>query len=335
MRIAFLMDPLESINPVNETTSHIMYECNQRRHSVYFFEPHDIYVRGNCIVARMRDVSAAQDLSMKKYWRTLIRGLRREERIFEPLSEIDAIFLRKNPPLVRHALEILAPLEDRVFILNSTHGQLLAHTKLYALNFPSIIPETHLSRDPSRLRKVIEEFGGSMIIKPISRFGGEGVIKVGMQDTLNLNSLIHFYVRSSREYARREPIMVQEYLETSLSEGDVRVLLLNGEVLGAMRRVPAVGDFRTNIHAGGRALKHTLTPAQRHICEVIKERLVRDGLYFVGIDIIGDKLIEINCLSPGGVPRINRLDKVKLEKKIVDFIEVKVAEKRGSARAQE
>lgn len=326
------MDPLESIDPVHETTSHIMYECNQRGHSVYFFEPHDIYIRGNQIVARMHDVSAPRDLSLKKYWRTLIRGVKREDRIFETLTEIDAIFLRKNPPLVRHALEVLAPIENRVFILNSTRGQLLAHTKLYALNFPDIIPETHLSRDPVRLRKVIEDFGGSMIIKPISRFGGEGVIKVGMEDATNLNSLIHFYVQSSRDYANREPIMVQEYLESGLLEGDVRVLLLNGEVLGAMRRVPAGDDFRANIHSGGRALKHPLTPAQRHICEVIKDRLVRDGLYFVGIDLIGDKLIEINCLSPGGVPRINRLDGVKLEEKIVDFIEAKAAEMQGGAR---
>jgi glutathione synthase len=326
MRIAFLMDPLESIDPVLETTSCIMYECNQRGHSVYFLEPHDLYIRGNQIVARMRDVSAPRDLSLKKYWRTLIRGLKREDRIFETLTEMDAIFLRKNPPLVRHALEMLAPIEDRVFILNSTRGQQLAHTKLYALNFPDIIPETHLSRDPWRLLKVIEEFGGSMIIKPISRFGGEGVIKVSMQEPLNLNSIIHFYVQSSRPYEHREPIMVQEYLGAGLSEGDVRVLLLNGEVLGAMRRIPAGDDFRANIHSGGRAVRHRLTPAQAHVCEVIKGHLVRDGLYFVGIDLIGDKLIEINCLSPGGVPRINRLEGVKLEETIVDFIEGKAAE---------
>ena len=120
--------------------------------------------------------------------------------------------------------------------------------------------------------------------------------------------------------------MVQAYLDGVQEAGDVRILLLNGEILGAMRRKPKKGDFRTNIHAGARAYKHTVTRAEKRICETIKDRLVEDGLYFVGIDIIADRLVEINCLSPGGIPRINRLENAKLEVKVIDFIEKKVAE---------
>ena len=123
--------------------------------------------------------------------------------------------------------------------------------------------------------------------------------------------------------------MVQEYLDVVQKEGDVRILLLNGEILGAMRRTPREGDFRTNIHAGARAHKHEITPKEREICAAIKQKLVEDGLYFVGIDVIGDKLVEVNCVSPGGIPRINRLNKVKLEANVIDFIEQKVREREG------
>jgi glutathione synthase len=326
MQIAFLMDRLDSIDPLNETTSHLMYECNQRGHTVFFLEPHDVYIRKNEVVARMRNITVPLDLSIRKYWRNLLNCLKKDELIFENITDLDALFLRKNPPLIYQTMEFLAPVNERVFMINSTSGQVLANSKLYTLNFPEIIPETHISRDPTRLKKIIDDFGGSMVVKPLQRYGGEGVIKVSVRDRENLNSLINYYVQAFRNYPNREPIMVQEYLDGVQEAGDVRILLLNGEILGAMRRKPKDGDFRTNIHAGARAYKHELTAAEKRICETIKYRLVQDGLYFVGIDIIADRLVEINCLSPGGIPRINRLQNARLEAKVIDFIEQKVAE---------
>ena len=331
MRIAFLMDRLDSIDPTNETTSHLMYECNQRGHTVYFLEPHDIYIRKNQVVARMRNITVPRNQSMKRYWRSLIHCLKRDELIFETITDLDALFLRKNPPLNYRAMEFLDPVNDRVFMLNSTRGQLFANSKLYTLNFPDIIPETHISRDPGRLKKIIDEFGGSMVVKPLQRFGGEGVIKVSVRDRENLHSLINYYVRAYRSYPDREPIMVQEYLDQVQETGDVRILLLNGEILGAMRRRPREGDFRTNIHAGARAFEHKVTEEERRICEVLRPRLVQDGLFFVGIDLIGNKLVEINCVSPGGIPRINRLDKARLEAAVIDFIEQKVSQKQRTS----
>ena len=326
MQIAFLMDRLDSIDPLNETTSHLMYECNQRGHTVFFLEPHDVYIRKNEVVARMRNITVPPNLSMKKYWRSLLNCLKKDELIFENITDLDALFLRKNPPLIYQTMEFLSPVNERVFMINSTSGQVLANSKLYTLNFPDIIPETHISRDPARLKKIIDDFGGSMVVKPLHRYGGEGVIKVSVRDRENLNSLINYYVQAFRQYPNREPIMVQEYLDGVQEAGDVRILLLNGEILGAMRRKPKDGDFRTNIHAGARAYKHELTAAEKMICETIKYRLVEDGLYFVGIDIIANRLVEINCLSPGGIPRINRLQNARLEAKVIDFIEQKVAE---------
>jgi len=330
MKIAFLMDGLEDIDPVWETTSHLMYESNQRGHTIYFLEPHDIYIRENMVMARMYDISVEPDQSMRKYWRAAIRCLKQEERIFESIPELDALFLRKNPPLQYQTLEFLAPFSNQVFMINDTTGQIRGNGKLYSLNFPDIIPETHVSRDPVRLKKIIDDFGGAMVVKPLQRYGGEGIIKVSTKDQENLLSLINYYVKAYEPYHYREPIMVQEFLDDVRSEGDIRILLLNGEIIGAMQRKPPEGEFRANVHAGAKVFPHKITPTERNICRTIRNRLIKDGLYFVGIDVIGDKLVEINCVSPGGIPRINRLDKVKLESRVIDFVETMVKNMKGS-----
>lgn len=333
MRIAFMMDKLETIDPVYETTSHLMYECNQRGHTVFFLEPHDIYIRADEVVARMRNITVRADLPMRDYWQALIDCLKKDELIFETISELDALFLRKDPPLNYQTLEFLEPVNSRVFMINRTVGQVLGNSKLYTLNFPAIIPETHVSRDPKRLVRIIENFGGAMVIKPLQRFGGEGVIKVSTRDQENLLSLIDFYTRSNRPYEEREAIMVQEYLDAG-REGDVRILLLNGEILGAMRRIPKAGEFRSNVKAGARVIPHDITDREKTICDAIQGRLIKDGLYFVGIDIIGDKLIEINCVSPGGIPRINELNGVRLEVQVIDFVEKMAKVHDSGSRAQ-
>jgi glutathione synthase len=324
MEIGFLMDDLRQIDPVWETTAYIMYECNQRGHSVYFLDAHDVYIRKNKVVARMRQITVAQNLSITQYWAELIKCLAKEELIFETVTDLDVLFLRKDPPLIYETMEFLGPVSDQVFMINNTIGQINGYSKAYILNFPDIIPETHVSRDPRRLRKIIDDFGGDMVIKPLHGHGGHGVIKVSNREPENLDSLINYYVNAGKPYPERTPIMVQEYIKSVKTEGDIRILLLNGEILGAMGRKSISGDFRTNVHAGAMAFKHSVTPAQIHICEKIKPKLIQDGLYFVGIDVIGDKLVEVNCVSPGGIPRINLFNNDKLESILVNFIEEKI-----------
>ncbi|MBA2881197.1 glutathione synthase [Desulfosalsimonas propionicica] len=333
MQIAFVMDRLEGIDPVFETTAALMYECNQRGHSVLFLEPHDIYVRRQHIVARMKDVTVARDLSIKQYWDKAVARQQEESISFEELTELDALFLRKDPPLNYSSVEFLAPIRNQVFMVNDPFGMVLGNSKLYTLNFPDLTPETHISRDPSRLRKIIDNFGGDMVIKPLGRFGGQGIIKVSTRDPENLNSLIHYYVGAHKPYADREQIMVQEYLKGVKEKGDVRILMLNGEILGAMCRKPPDGSFRTNIHAGGKAFAHAITARERQICEQIRPRLLADGLYFVGLDLIDEKLIEVNCVSPGGIPRINRLENIRMETRVIDFVEQMALARKQSRQA--
>jgi glutathione synthase len=327
------MNRLEGIDPVFETTAALMYECNQRGHSVFFLEPHDIYVRSQHIVARMKDVTVGRDLSVKQYWDKAVARQQEESISFEQLTELDALFLRKDPPLNYSSVEFLAPIRNQVFMVNDPFGMVLGNSKLYTLNFPDLIPETHISRDPSRLRKIIDNFGGDMVIKPLGRFGGQGIIKVSTRDPENLNSLIHYYVGAHKPYADREQIMVQEYLKGVKEKGDVRILMLNGEILGAMCRKPPDGSFRTNIHAGGKAFAHAITARERRICEQIRPRLLADGLYFVGLDLIDEKLIEVNCVSPGGIPRINRLENIRMETRVIDFMEQMALARKQSRQA--
>ncbi len=326
MKIAFLMDPLQELDPLRDTTSHLIYECLQRRHETYFLEPHDLYVKSNRIRARMKQLEAEPGRSRQETWRKCVQDIHQERCLFEDITELDALFLRKNPPVNFRTIDFLQFVKKDVFIINDIQGQIRASSKLYMLNFPEIIPETHVSRDPVRLRRIIDEFGGDVIMKPTVGFRGTGVIKLTNRDPENLNSLLNFYVDSTKRYEDRNPIIVQEFLE-EVRHGDVRIMLLNGEILGGMRRIPCDGDFRTNLAAGGRVERHEISPADLRIVDIVRHRLVEDGLYFVAIDLIGGKLIEINCISPGGIPSLNQLYGLRVERTVIDFVEASIAQR--------
>ena len=224
-------------------------------------------------------------------------------------------------------LNFLDSITSDILIVNSVEGMRKANNKLYTSTFNDpnnkFLPVTHVSKNKEYLKRVIEESETEkMILKPLAGYGGSGVIVLEKNATFNTNSLLDFYIdgTSGKNY-----VILQEYIEGA-DEGDVRVILLNGEPIGAMKRVPAVGDARSNVHAGGTAIKHNLTKEELLICKKIGPSLVADGLYFVGVDIINGKLIEVNVLSPGGIVNINRLNKTKLQKIILDFVADKVGE---------
>lgn len=330
MKIAFLRDPMKDIDPNTETTLLLMYECYRRGHQVFFLEFYDLYIRDSRVMGRMHEIVCDPGLDLLSYWQSAIDSVENEKLVFEDVGELDVLFLRSPPPLHYEVMQLLSSVEEKVFMVNSLRGQLLGSSKLYTLNFQDVIPKSHVSRDPVRLRKVIDDFGGTMVMKPLRSFGGRGVIKVSSKDPENLNSLIDFYLRTDEPYHRREPIMVQEYLEAVHTEGDVRIMMLNGQYLGSYCRMPHDTDFRANISAGGSAMAHQMTPMEENICSLIGDRLAQDGLHFVGIDTIGGKLVEINCVSPGGLPRINKLNGLQLEIPVIDFVEEQVSAKNYS-----
>jgi glutathione synthase len=251
----------------------------------------------------------------------------REEML--PLAGFDVIFMRANPPLDPIMLNFLDSVKDDVFIVNSLRGLREANNKLYTAAFgdshSNIIPVTHVSKNKEYLvRQVKESKADKMILKPLNGFGGSGVILIERSAMNNIKSLLDFYVTNvdgSSNY-----VILQEYIEGA-DKGDVRILLLNGEPIGAMRRIPGSEDHRSNVSAGGSIARHTLTKQERSLCKQIGPKLVKDGLYFVGIDVIGGKLVEVNVMSPGGVTYMNKVYKTKIQTKVIDFVESRVLDK--------
>jgi glutathione synthase len=254
----------------------------------------------------------------------------REEML--PLAGFDVIFMRAEPPLDPLMLNFLDSVKDDVFIVNSVRGMREANNKLYTAVFEDpeneIIPVTHVSKNKDYLIKMIEESSSDkMILKPLNGFGGSGVILIEKAAMGNINSLLDFYI--SKSDGGSEYVILQEYIEGA-DQGDVRVLILNGQPIGAMRRIPGEKDHRSNVSAGGSVAKHKLNPQEKLLCKKIGPKLVKDGLYFVGIDVIGGKLVEVNVMSPGGITYMNKVYKIKLQEKVVDFLESKVLERNAA-----
>lgn len=255
-----------------------------------------------------------------------------------PLAGFDVIFMRANPPLDSIVLNFLDSVRGDVFIINDIQGLREANNKLYTAAFydpkNEIIPATHVSKNKEYLKGIIKESESKkMIMKPLNGYGGSGVIVLEKSASSNINSLLDFYI--SGKNGETNYVIIQDYVEGA-ELGDIRVLMLHGEPIGAMRRVPAPDDARSNVHAGGRVEKHVLTAEEKRVCSIVGPKLVKDGLYFVGLDLIGGKLIEVNVLSPGGIVNINRLNKVKLQKKIIDYCDnmVKFKETASGRRSE-
>lgn len=330
MNICFLMYPWESIkSPENDTSLVLIHECVKRGHGVALCAPANLTIRNSVTCAFVTIINRMDKVpgSLKSFHKN---ATTREEML--PLAGFDVIFMRAEPPLDPLMLNFLDSVKDDVFIVNSVRGMREANNKLYTAVFEDpdneIIPVTHVSKNKDYLIKMIEESSSDkMILKPLNGFGGSGVILIEKAAMGNINSLLDFYI--SKGEGGSEYVILQEYIEGA-DQGDVRVLLLNGVPIGAMRRIPGDKDHRSNVSAGGTVAKHKLTAQEKLLCKKIGPKLVKDGLYFVGIDVIGGKLVEVNVMSPGGITYINKVYKVKLQEKVVDFLESKVLERNAA-----
>ncbi len=220
------------------------------------------------------------------------------------LGELDCTFMRKDPPFdasYLHATQLLELARGRTLLVNDPRGLRDANEKLYALHFPTVTPPTLVTADAARIKAFVRAQGGQAVIKPLDGAGGRGVFVLRADDR-NLNALIE----TSTEEGKCAAI-VQRYLP-EVRQGDRRILLLDGEPLGGILRVPTEDEARSNIHVGGRVEKHVLTARDREICAALAPRLRADGLAFVGIDVIGDFMTEVNVTSPTGIQELDRLD---------------------------
>ena len=318
MKICFLMYPWDRIEPETDSTLRLIHESAIRGHTVAITTPNSLTIRDSvahafCNVLKKKDKLSSSSPTFYKSAEF--------KRCKLPLAGFDTIIMRANPPLDTTALNFLDSVRNDVFIMNDIDGLRIANNKLYPASFSGeaakFIPTTHVSKSQEYLEQVLEETDSEkMIMKPLNGYGGKGVIVVEKRAQQNFRSLLDFYIGSGSD----SYVILQNYIEGA-EKGDIRILMLNGEPIGAMRRVPSDKDIRSNINAGGKEVKHVLTKEEKELCKAIGPQLVRDGLYFVGLDVICGKLIEVNVLSPGGITRINKLNRSKLQKNFLDFVE--------------
>ena len=307
LAIAFQMDPIEGIDIDADSSFALALEAMRRGHSLYHYLPTDLsYDRGR-VLAKARPMTVRRE-----------RGNHAMLGAAESLdiASLDVVLMRQDPPFdmgyigATHLLERVHP---ATLVVNDPISVRNAPEKLFVTRFPDLMPPTLITYDSDQIKAFRKEYK-DIIVKPLYGNGGAGVFHVKPDDD-NLTSLLELF-----EQAINEPLMVQQYLP-DVRNGDKRIILIDGEPAGALNRVPAEGEARANLHVGGRAEQSALTPREHQICEAIGPVLKEQGLIFVGIDVIGHWLTEINVTSPTGLQEIGRFDGVSLENGIWDVIE--------------
>jgi glutathione synthase len=289
-----------------------MLEAQARGHRIEHCLPSDVGLRGRRVVGRVREASMQLDSEEPI-------KLGKPEDI--DLVDVDAVFIRKDPPFDDAYLWltlVLDYLEGHTLVVNNPRGLREANEKLYAHHFTEIVPPTIMTSHKDEVLRFLSDVGGKAVIKPIDGHGGESVFLLNNGDS-NLNALIESVTHLGARNA-----IVQTLIPEIYDEGDKRILLVDGEFLGVVGRVPSKGDLRSNVHVGGSAAPAELTDVDRKIIETIGPRLLADQLFFVGLDVIGGKLIEVNVTSPTLLQQMSRLCGENLSAAVIDRLERKV-----------
>ena len=305
--VAIQMDPIETINVMADSTFALALEAQARGHRLYHYLPRHLSLIDGRVVAKARRLKVRR---ASKRFATL--------GPFETLdlAKMDVILMRQDPPFDMAyitATHILEHVIAKVLVVNDPAAVRNAPEKLFATHFAGLMPPTLVSSDRDAIL-AFRQRHRDIILKPLFGNGGSGVFRVKKDDE-NFNALLESFAEFYRE-----PIVVQRYLP-AVRRGDKRIILVDGEPVGAVLRVPAKGEARANLHVGGRAQKTRLTARERAICASIGPTLRAQGLVFVGIDVIGDYLTEINVTSPTGIQEINRLNGSAIEKLVWNAIE--------------
>ena len=313
LTVAVQMDPLDSINIAGDSTFALMLSAQDRGHTLFHYSAEDLNYRDGKVWAKAHPV-------------TVQRVVGDHFSVGEPVNldlgdEADVVLMRQDPPFdlgyitATHLLERIA---DKTLVVNDPAQVRNAPEKVFVLDYPQFMPPTLVTRSLDEARKFLAEHG-AIVIKPLHGNGGKAIFKVE-SDGANLSALMEVF-----NMTWREPHMVQAFLP-DVAKGDKRIVLIDGEVAGAINRLPGEGEIRSNLAVGGSAEKSELTDKEREICAVLGPELKKRGLLFVGIDVIGGTwLTEINVTSPTGIVAIDRFNGTDTGAMIWDAIEAKVA----------
>jgi glutathione synthase len=306
MRFVYVMDPMSRVLPDRDTTFAFQRAAQKRGHVAMHCEPRDVYMQDGDVWAAVRELTVSDAPPHFTF------GKAHDVR----LADVECVLIRKDPPFDAEYLYVTLMLErlrGRTLVVNDPRGLRDANEKLYTLHFARHMPRTLVTADRARIHAFVAEVGTG-VIKPLDGAGGSGVIVVDRRDR-NARSIIDYLTHEGGQH-----VMVQEFLP-AVREGDKRVLLLDGEILGAINRIARDDDVRSNIHAGGRVERCEVTPQERAIVADLAPRLSADGLVFVGLDFIGGKLTEANVTSPTGIQELSAHVGRDMAERVIVWIE--------------
>ncbi len=310
MRLVFVMDPLDRVTHDKDTTFAFIEAAQARGHASHHCLLRDLYIEDGDAWAITHPV----EILPAAPWIVL----RREGGPVKlRLADVDAVFMRKDPPFDRaylYATLILERARGRTLLVNDPRGLRDANEKLYALNFPEWTPRTLVTADRDMIHAFCRDHGGVAMVKPLDGAGGMGVIQIKTGDK-NARAIVDMLTHEGHRLT-----IVQEFLP-SVTAGDKRVLLLDGEPLGAILRVPRADELRSNIHVGGSVVPAELTPRELEMVRSLAPRLRADGLVFVGLDVIGERLTEVNVTSPTGIQELGRFTGTRPSDRIMAWVE--------------
>jgi glutathione synthase len=317
VKFAFIIDPLSKLNPSHDTSVALMEAAQALGHDVWVTQAQKLTVVNNQAWANLEKVQLIPAELVEGRWVVSERWYAISDTASFPLEHMDVVFMRTDPPVTipylyaTYILDYINPKKTQV--INTPTGLRRANEKMYALQFQEVIPETIVSQDKLTIQKFVEK-QGSAVLKPLGGKAGEGILFLEAGDR-NFNSLVE--VSTKWGY---EPVMVQTYLPAAKA-GDKRIILLNGDPMGAVNRIPTGSEFRGNMAVGGRVAATEITAQEQKICALLKPQLQQDGLYFVGIDVIGGYLTEVNVTSPTGIREIDQLNGTCLGKDVIAWVE--------------
>jgi glutathione synthase len=317
MKLAFIIDPIAKLDPAHDSSVALMEAACRRGHEVFITNMNTLSVKDGKAWAFLQATIIHSLPLVDGRWQVPTPWYEVAEGKFQSLEEMQFIWMRPDPPVTTeylYATYILDYVGTKTRVLNSPQGIRAANEKMYALQFRDAIPKTIVTADKGMIRDFVAS-EGKVVMKPLGGKGGEGILFLEIGDR-NINSMIEI----STNFGTM-PVMVQEYLPDA-QKGDKRIILLDGEPIGAVNRVPQLGEFRGNMAAGGSAVQVDITDREREICIQLAPTLKRDGLMFVGIDVIGGYLTEVNVTSPTGIREIDRLNGVCLGDRVMDWLEL-------------
>ena len=310
LKVAVQMDHVRSINIAGDTTFALSLEAQRRGHSLYHYTPDRLSLRDGKVLAAIEELSVRDE---KGNHFTLGEPVRTD------LSNLDVVLLRQDPPFDMNYItttHILERIHPKTLVVNDPAWVRNSPEKIFVTEFPDLMPETLITKDPHEVAAFRREFG-DIIVKPLYGNGGAGIFHLHEADR-NLASLLEMFSQMFRE-----PFIVQRYLN-DVRKGDKRIILIDGEAVGAVNRVPAETESRSNMHVGGRAEKTELTKREREICARIGPSLKERGFILVGIDVIGDYMTEINVTSPTGVREVKRFGGADIASLFWDAVEARL-----------